>query len=71
MYRLTDGLSFDNPWRNFFDRRKLIGFDRSFAINRIAERIHDPAQQRFADRDFENAPRCLNRVTLGDVLVIA
>ena len=71
LYRLADRLTGNNARRDFFDRRKLRGLNRSLAIDRVAERIDDPAQKRFTDRDFENAPRCLNRVTLGDVLVIA
>jgi hypothetical protein len=45
--------------------------DVALAVERVAERVHDAAQQRLADRDLEQSARALDRVALGDLLPVA
>src|SRR5690606_31979851 len=71
LHRLVDGFSRDDAGRDFLDRRRLRGFDRALAVDRLAQGIHDAAEQRFADRHFENAARRLDGVAFGDVLVVS
>ena len=48
--------------------RVSVVFDLALAVERLAERRDDAAQQRVADRDLEQAVRALDRVALDDLL---
>src|SRR5690606_36276826 len=71
LHRLTDRLAVHDARRDALDRRVVRGVDRTLAVDRVAERIDDAAEQAFADRHFENASRGLDRVAFDDVLVLA
>src|SRR5579872_886858 len=51
------------------DARLALGLDRTLAVNRLAERIDDAAQQSFADRHFDDSPRALDGLTFRDLAV--
>ena len=41
--RHRDALSLDNAGSNLFDRISLLGFDRTFAVDRLAQSVDHPA----------------------------
>ena len=45
LHRLADALALDDAGRDFFQRIKRLRFDRALAIERLAERVHDAAEQ--------------------------
>jgi hypothetical protein len=57
--------------RHALHRRGLLGVDRPLAVERDAQRVHDPAEQLGADRDLHDAARRLDQVALLEVLVVA
>src|SRR5690606_3722764 len=71
LHRLRHGFAGDDARRDLLDRRGSRGFDRALAVDRVAERVHHAAEQAFAHRHLEDAPGRLDRVALGDVLVLA
>src|SRR5215471_4552484 len=48
LYWLADGAPANNTWRSFFHRIGLVALDRSLAIDRLAQQVHDAAQQALA-----------------------
>ena len=50
---------------------RLGGLDLALAVERAAERVDDPAQQRLADRDVEQVAGALDGVALDDLLPLA
>src|SRR5690606_6570367 len=71
LHGLAHGLTVDDAGRDALDGRHALVLDRTFAVDRIAQRIDDAAEQPFAHRHFENASRRLDRVAFDDVLVFA
>ena len=57
LHRLTDRAPPDNSWRQFLDRIRDAAFDRSLSVQRFAERVHDAAEQPFADRHLQQPTR--------------
>src|SRR5690606_36817451 len=55
LHGLADGLTVDDARRDLLDRRRLRRRDRALAVDRIAERVDDAADQLAADRHLENA----------------
>ena len=53
LHRLANALAFDDAGRDFFHRIKGLGLDRSLVIERLTERVHDAAEQCFADRNLK------------------
>ena len=43
------GFAPDDAGRDFFDRISDVALDRAFAVDRLAERVDDAAEQAFAD----------------------
>ena len=68
--RLGDRLTLDHAGCHLLDRRRLRGVDAALAIHRHAQRVHDPAEQRLADRHLEDAAGRLDGVAFRDVLVV-
>ena len=64
--RLLDGLALHDRGSDVFDRAKTLAVDRTFAVDRLAERVHDPAQQRIADRNRRDAAGPANEVAFLD-----
>src|ERR1035437_5275985 len=53
LQRLADRFAPDDAGRNFLDGIKCGFFDRSFAVNRLAERVHHATEETFADRHLQ------------------
>ena len=53
LHRLIHTPALDHAGRDFFQGIGGFRFDRAFPIQRLADRIHDPAEERFADGDLE------------------
>ena len=70
-HRLDHRLALDDAGSLVLGRARLGRVDLALAVERVAERVDDPAQQRLADRDLEQSPGPLDRVALGDVLPLA
>ena len=61
----------DHARRDLLDDVGHLGVDRALAVDRLAERVDDAADQLGADRHLEDAAGALDRVAFGDVLVFA
>ena len=59
------------PGRETLDRVELGGVDRALAVDRLAERVHDAADQRLADRHRHDAAGALDLIAFLDLLVVA
>ena len=66
-----DRLAPDHAGRDLLDDVGFLRVDRALAVDGLPECIHDAADQRRADRHLEDAAGALDRVALGDVLVVA
>src|ERR1700691_6708640 len=64
-------LARNNTRRLDVDARLALGLDRTFTVNRLAERIDDAAEQNLADRHLDNCPCALHRLPLLDLAVRA
>ena len=71
LHRLRHRLAPDDAGRDLLDDVGFLRVDRALAVDRLAERVDDAADQLGADRHFENAARALDGVAFGDVLVLA
>jgi hypothetical protein len=71
LHRLVDRLARDHARRDLLDHVGHLGVDRALAVDRLAERVDDAADQLGADRHFQDAARALDGVAFGDVLVLA
>ena len=68
LHRLLHRLALDHAGGLELGRARLGRLDLALAVERVAERVDDAAQQRLADRDVEQALGALDRVALDDVL---
>ncbi len=71
LHRLAHRLTVDHARRHALDRRGAGGFDRTLAIDRIAECIDDATEQLWAHRHFENASGRLDRIAFFQRFVVA
>src|SRR6185312_8347404 len=53
------------------DTRALVGLDRTFAVDRIAECIHDTAKKTLADRHIDDCTGALDGLPFHDLAVVA
>ena len=53
------------------DAGALVGDDRALAVDRIAERVDDAAEQALADRHFDDRAGALDRLAFLDLAVLA
>ena len=65
------GVPIDDAGRDALDRRRLLGDDRALAVDRLAERVHDAADQLVADRHRDDAAGPLDRVAFLDLREVA
>src|SRR5688572_3958235 len=71
LQRFPHRLPIDDPGRDTLDRHEGLRGNRTFAVDGLAERIHDAPQQFFADGHRDNAPRALHDVAFPDLRVLA
>ena len=64
-------LADDDAGGDSLDRAGLRGDDRALVVQRPPQRVHDAAQERLADGDFDDATGRLDRVAFLDVAGIA
>ncbi|MNS56143.1 hypothetical protein D3C72_889950 [compost metagenome] len=69
LHWLRNGFTGDHAWGDFFNRGRQFGFDGAFAVDRLAQRVDNAAEQLRTDWHFQNAAGALHRVAFGDVLV--
>src|SRR5262249_18349944 len=69
--RLLHRLARDDARRLELERARLGGIDRPAAVERVAERIDDAAEQRLADGHARDAARAPHRLALAHLLPLA
>ena len=70
-HRLVHRLARDDAGRLDVDAGALVGDDRALAVDRIAERVDDAAEQALADRHFDDRAGALDRLAFLDLAVLA
>ncbi len=70
-HRLLDGLALHHAGRLELGGAGALELDVSLAVQRLAERVDDAAEQPLAHRDLEQAPGPLDRVALLDLVPVA
>ena len=71
LQRLAHRLPIDDARRNALDRHEGLRRDRTLAVDRLPQRIHDAAEQLFADGHRDDAPGALHDVAFLDFRVLA
>ena len=71
LQRLLHRLPIDDAGREALDRRELLRGDRALAVDRLAERVDDAAEQLLADRHRDDAARPLDEIAFLDLLELA
>ena len=71
LHRLLDGLPVDDARRDPLDRVELRRLDRALAVERLAERVDDAADDGRADRDGDDPLRPADLVPLADLRRVA
>ncbi len=71
LQRLFDGLPVDDARGQALDRVVLGGSDRALAVDRQAQGVHDPAQNRGADRHRHDPSGALALIAFLQLLVVA
>ena len=61
-------LALDDPGRLRLDREDLRRMDRTFAVDRLAERVDDAPQKRFTDGNGQNFARAIDLRALADIV---
>ncbi len=70
-HRLVHRPARNDAWRLDVDAGAFGGVDRTLAVDRIAERVDDAAEQFLADRHIDNRAGALDGLTFLDVAVVA
>src|SRR5439155_15215821 len=68
--RLLDGAPIDDPGRVPLDRPELRGSERSLAVDRLTQGVHDPPDQGLAHGNLRDAAGSLDDVPLADGAVL-
>ena len=71
LHGLLDRLAVDDARRLELERPALVGLDRAAAVERVAERVDDAAEERLPDRDRRDLPGAADRLALLDLLPLA
>jgi len=69
--RFADGAAVDHAWCQALDGGVLAGLDRALSIQRLADRVHHPADHLLAHRHRHDALGALDLVTLPDLRGLA
>src|SRR3954469_4870679 len=67
LHRLLDRRAVDDAGGDSLDGHLLLRRDRALAVDRLAERVHDAADQLAAHRHRDDAPRALDRIPFLDL----
>ena len=68
-HRLVHRFARDDAGRFDVDARLVVGLDRPLAVDRIAERVDDAAEQALADRHLDDGARALDGLAFLDLAV--
>src|SRR6266853_3202183 len=68
-HRLVDRFARNDAGRLDVDAHPLVGLDRALAVDRIAERIDDPAEQALADGGIDDGAGALDGLAFLDLAV--
>src|SRR6266581_2880047 len=68
-HRLVDRFARNDAGRLDVDAHPLVGLDRALAVDRIAERIDDPAEQALADGSIDDGAGALDGLAFLDLAV--
>ena len=68
--RLFYRLSFDDSVRPGLHGTELGSFDRACSVDRLSDRVHYAADHRLPDRDRDNAPCPLDRLSFTNAFVL-
>src|SRR6202000_2965276 len=68
-HRFVDGLARNDAGRLDVDAHALVGLDRTLAVDRIAERVDDAAEQTLADRRVDDGAGALDGLAFLDLAV--
>ena len=71
LQRLAHRLPIDDARRDALDRHEGLRRNRTLAVDRLPQRIHDAAEQLFADRHRDDAAGALDDVAFLDFRVLA
>src|SRR6185312_15391064 len=71
LHRLMHRAAWNDAGRLDLDARALHVLERALAIDRVAERVDDAAEQALAHRHVDDGPGALHRVALADTAVVA
>ena len=71
LHRLTDRTPTNDPRRQLLDRVRHVANDRALAVQRLAECVHHPAEQPFADRHLKQFARTADFTALCESRVVA
>ena len=71
LHRAVDALARDHARRDLLDRKRLSRLDRSLVVKWDAQRVHDPAEQRFTNRHLEKTSCGSDLVALVEVPEVA
>ena len=70
-HRLVHRLARNDAGRLDVDAGALVGDDRALAVDRVAERVDDAAEQALADRHVDDRAGALDRLAFLDLAVVA
>jgi hypothetical protein len=68
-HRLADRLARNDAGRLDVDAHALVGLDRALAVDRVAERVDDAAEQALADRRIDDGAGALDGLAFLDLAV--
>jgi len=71
VHRLVDRLPGDNPRSDDFDSAEFGCIDGAFAIDRVSNRIDNPAKNRIPNRDFSDTAGTPHHIALFDMDVFS
>ena len=66
LHRLTDAAAFDHARRDFLERIKYFGFDRTLVVEWLAERVDYATKKSFPHRHLEKFSRSFHFVAFGN-----
>src|SRR5690606_25055519 len=66
LHRLVHRLARNDARRLHFDARTLVGHNRALAVDRVAQAVHDAAEQALADRNVHDGAGALDGVAFAD-----